>query len=268
MVTHMLDGVPLWGLFLSTLAIVLFAVEVGFWLGHFRRRQLNPEKPAPVEVIVAATLGLLAFMLAFTFSLAASRFDNRRQLVLKESNAIGTCWLRAGLLPAPHGDTARRLLREYVGVRLDAFGSGNLEQAFAKTDVLHQALWAQATETASKDTHSVVTGLFIQSLNDVIDVHSERVLIAVRSRIPVAVWLGLYFVTILAMAALGYHESVADSRRSFAVLALVLAFSAVILLIADLDRPREGMLQVSQQAMVDLRDFIDRPEIGDKSAKP
>ncbi len=268
MVTQMLDGLPLWGLFLGTVAVVLVAVEAGFWLGHVRQRQSNPEKEAPVGTIVAATLGLLAFILAFTFSLAASRFDDRRQMVLKESNAIGTCWLRAGLLPAPQGDISRKLLRDYVGVRLDAFKTGDFGEAFEKTDELHGALWAQATEAASKDTHSIVTGMFIQSLNDVIDVHSERVMISVRSRIPLAVWLGLYFVTIFAMATLGYHEGLSDSRRSIAVLALVLAFSTVMLLIADLDRPREGMLQVSQQAMIDLRDFIDGPHSGDKGAKP
>jgi hypothetical protein len=256
-ITPLLDGFPLWGLFLATLAGVALSVEVGFRLGHYRRQGSDAEKEAPVGAIAGATLGLLAFVLAFTFGLAASRFDARRQVVLKESNAIGTCYLRAGLLPAAHAAAAHRLLRDYVDVRLRAAESGNLDEAMAKSDELHNALWSQATEAANKDPHSIVTGLFIQSLNEVIDVHSERVLIAVRSRIPGAVWLGLYFVTVFAMAALGYHEGLTGSRRSPAVVALALTFSAVLLLVADLDRPREGMLQVSQQAMVDLRNSID-----------
>jgi hypothetical protein len=91
-------------------------------------------------------------------------------------------------------------------------------------------------------------------------------MIAVRSRIPAAVWLGLYFVTVFAMAALGYHEGLTGSRRSPAVLALALTFSAVLLLVADLDRPREGMLQVSQQAMVDLRNSIESAQTKDMSS--
>lgn len=261
---QLLDAMPLWGLFLATIVVVTVAVESGYRLGSYRRRQSEQEKEAPVGAIVGATLGLLAFVLAFTFGLAASRFDDRRQLVLKESNAIGTCWLRAGLLPTPDGDTARKLLRDYVDVRLLVIESGDVNEAMAKSDELHAALWTQATDAANKDTHSITTGLFIQSLNDVIDVHAERVLVSVRSRIPGAVWLGLYFVTAFAMVALGYHEGLAGSRRSLAVFALVLAFSAVMLLIADLDRPREGMLQVSQQAMIDLRDSIDHQIAGNK----
>lgn len=174
----------------------------------------------------------------------------------------------AGLLPTPHGDAARKLLRDYVDVRLHAAQSGNFDEAMTKADELHRSLWTEATDAAGKDPHSIVTGLFIQSLNEVIDVHSERILISVRSRIPAAVWLGLYFVTAFAMLALGYHEGLTSSRRSLAAFALVLAFSAVMLLIADLDRPREGMLQVSQQAMMDLRDFIDGGHKGGDVAKP
>ena len=265
---ELLDSLPLWGFLCATVAIVFLAVEVGFRVGRYRQRQSEAEKETAVGAIAGATLGLLAFVLAFTFGLAASRFEDRRQMVVKESNAIGTCWLRAGLLPTPHGDAARKLLRDYVDVRLHAAQSGNFDEAMTKADELHRSLWTEATDAAGKDPHSIVTGLFIQSLNEVIDVHSERILISVRSRIPAAVWLGLYFVTAFAMLALGYHEGLTSSRRSLAAFALVLAFSAVMLLIADLDRPREGMLQVSQQAMMDLRDFIDGGHKGGDVAKP
>src|SRR5260221_3294587 len=132
--TLLLDGLPLWGLFLVTVAIVALSVEAGFRLGHYRRQGSDAEKEAPVGAIAGATLGLLAFVLAFTFGLAASRFDARRQIVLKESNAIGTCYLRAGLLAAPHAAAARKLLRDYVDVRLRAAESGNLDEAMAKSD--------------------------------------------------------------------------------------------------------------------------------------
>jgi hypothetical protein len=272
--THLLDSLPLWALFLATVAIVALSVEAGFRLGRYRQQKSDAEKEAPVGAIAGATLGLAAFVLAFAFSLAESRFDARREIVVKESNAIGTCYLRAGLLPAPHAAAAHKLLREYIDVRLQAAESGNLDEAMVKSDELHNALWSQATDAANKDPHSIVAGLFIQSLNEVIDVHSELVLIGVRSRIPLAVWLGLYFVTVFAMTALGYHEGLASSRRSPAALALALAFSAVLLLVADLDRPREGMMQVSQQAMIELRDSIDhqttlsKPTNGTEITKP
>jgi uncharacterized RDD family membrane protein YckC len=97
--TGPLDVLPLWALFIVILLVVLLSVECGYRLGKYRRRQREQEKEAPVGTIVGATLGLLAFILAFTFELAASRFDTRRQVLLDEGNAIGTTYLRAGMLP-------------------------------------------------------------------------------------------------------------------------------------------------------------------------
>src|SRR5690348_10734501 len=94
-----LDHLPLWGLFGATVAVVLLSIEGGYRLGQSRRRRSEDEKEGPVGAIVGATLGLLGFILAFTFGLAASRFDARRQIVVEEANDIGTTYLRAGLLP-------------------------------------------------------------------------------------------------------------------------------------------------------------------------
>ena len=94
-----LDVLPLWGVFLAVLVLVLAAIEGGYRLGNYRHRQSGGEKEAPVGAMVGATLGLLAFMLAFTFGMAAERFDTRKQLVLDEANAIGTTYLRTAMLP-------------------------------------------------------------------------------------------------------------------------------------------------------------------------
>jgi hypothetical protein len=248
-----LDQLPLWGLFLATVAVVLLSVEGGFRLGRLRRERSEPEKESSVGAMVGATLGLLAFMLAFTFGLAAARFDTRRQVLLDEANAIGTTYLRAALLPEPQRSEARRLLREYVDVRLKGVQPGQVQQAISESSALHDRLWAQAVAAAEKDPRSIPTGLFIQSLNEVIDVHAKRVMFGVRNRLPSTLWGALYFVTVLGMAEIGYHEGLTSPRRSPAVLALVLTFSAVTFLIADLDRPQEGLLRVSQQSMIDLR---------------
>jgi len=248
----LLDLFPLWALLLITVGVVLLSVEVGYRLGEYRRRSSEVEQEAPVGAMVGATLGLLAFMLAFTFGLAASRFEDRRQVVLDEANAIGTTYLRAAMLPQPLGTEARALLCEYVDVRLEAAQQGNVDQAVLKSEQLHARLWSQAVAAAEKD-RSPITGLYIQSLNEVIDLHAKRVMAAFGSRIPEAIWVALYLLATLAMLAMGYHAGLTSARRSVAILALALAFSAVLYLIADLDRPGRGLLQVSQQSMIDLR---------------
>jgi hypothetical protein len=175
------------------------------------------------------------------------------------------------MLPAPHAAECRRLLIEYVDVRLRAVESADVAEGISKSGELQRALWQQATQAAAKDPHSIVTGLFIQSLNEVIDLHSKRVMLALRNRIPGIVWFALYFITILAMGAIGYQEGLARSRRSLAIGALVFAFSIVILLIADLDRPTEGLLRVSQRALLDLRQSFtaadDKPTAPEKAER-
>lgn len=261
MTPTLMDAVPLWLIFAATVAVTAAAIEAGYRLGQFRRGRKDGEreleKEQPVGAIAASTLGLLGFMLAFTFGLAASRFDARRLVVLDESNAIGTTYLRAGLLKEPEQREIRRLLREYVDARLAVVELKTHREAMAASLSLHDQLWAQATTAAAADPHSITTGLFVESLNDVIDLHAKRVLLGLRSRIPAPVWIALYLIAALAMGSLGYQEGLAGSRRSLAVVALLLTFSAVMLLIADLDRPQEGMLRVSQQSMIDLKQLIE-----------
>ena len=254
-----LDLLPICGVFLATVAVVLLAVEGGFRLGQYRRRRSEQEDRPPVGEMVAATLALLAFMLAFTFGLAASRFDVRRGLVIDEANAIGTTYLRAGLLPEPHRSDVRSLLREYVEVRLEAVQPGKLSQSIDRSEELHARLWAHAVAVGEKNPGSIVVGLFIASLNEVIDLHAKRLALGVRNRIPGTIWAALYFVAIIGTSVMGYHAGLAGSGRSLALLALVLAFSAVVTLIADLDRPQKGLLRVSQQTMIDLQKTLAAP---------
>ncbi|MEL7940224.1 hypothetical protein [Pseudomonas delhiensis] len=247
-----LDALPLWGLFVSILLLVLLSVEAGYRLGRYRRSRSEDEKESAVGAMVGATLGLLAFILAFTFGLAAERFDTRRQVVLDEANAIGTTYLRAGLLPERR-EEIRALLREYVDVRLEAVRSGTIAAGIRRSEQLHSLLWAQATALGEAHPTSIVLGLFVQSLNEVIDLHAKRVTADVRNRIPGAIWVALLAVAVLSLAAMGYHAGLSRTSRSLAEVAVALTFSIVIGLIADLDRPHEGALQVSQQALMDLR---------------
>lgn len=252
MQTGLLDPFPLWTIFPITVAIALVAVELGYRVARFRQNRSLEEKESPVGGMVGATLGLLAFMLAFTFGLAGSRFEDRRQILLSEANAIGTTYLRAAMLPEPMNVEARNLLREYTDVRLEGVQPGKFAQGVAKSEELHERLWSVAVAATEKD-RSDITGLFVQSLNEVIDLHATRLMAAVRSRVPAIIWIVLYLLAFIAMLMMGYHTRLTGSRRSLAVVALVLGFSSVLYLIADLDRPGQGMLRVNQQSMIDLR---------------
>ena len=251
---HTLGRIPLWALYALTIIISLLAVEAGFRLGRWRRLHSQREHEAPVGSMVAAALGLLAFMLTFTFGIAASRFETRRHLVLDDANAIGTAFLRADFLTEPHRTEVKNLLRKYVAARVEpVLHPEDTEQAGARPQQLQDALWAQATAESREHPDSVVVGLFIQSLNEMIDVHGKRVAARFRSHVSVSNWLVLGIVAILAMVATGYHTGVSGPRSATVTVAIVFAFSVVLLLVADLDRPQEGLTSVSQQPMINLQ---------------
>lgn len=247
-----LDLVPLWVLFLAFCACSGLAMEGGYRLGRWRHVHALDEKETPVGAMVASILGLLAFLLAFTFSLAANRYDARRQTVLEEANAIGTTYLRTRLLPEAERIEAARLLREYVDVRVRGVAEGHLAEALARSEELHELIWAEAMKAAEQKP-TVMTGLFVQSLNEMIDLHAKRILIGVRSRVPIIIWVVLCGLALIGMAALGYQSGLSQTQRSPAMFGMVVAFASVLYLIADLDRGGEGFLMVSQQAMIDLQ---------------
>lgn len=251
-----LDVAPLWLVFLLTIAWVLLSIEAGFRLGRRRSTVVDVEKESPVGAMVGASLGLLAFLLAFTFGFAASRFETRRTILLEEVNAIGTAYLRTATIPEPTRTESRGLWREYAEARLRGANPAHTEAAIRRSVELQGELWRRAAALAETSPGSIVVGLYLQSLNAVIDLHTKRVTESLRVRVPAVIWLALYAITALAMAELGYQTGLSGRRRPLSIPALALSFAAVILLIADLDRPATGMVRVSQQAMVELLDSM------------
>ena len=248
-----IDVLPLWALFIALVIANLLSGECGFRLGRLRSRQTHRESDGTVSAIVGSELGLLAFLLAFSFGIVASRFDLRRHVVLDEANAIGTTYLRSAMLPAAHGGPVRRLLREYVDVRIQAAMGGSVDQAVRRSEQIHQQLWTEAVAVAELDRQSLPMGLFEQSLNEMIDLHSRRVMLSLRNRMPLPVWLVLFAVGLMSFFTMGYQAGLATASRSPASVVLVLTFVAVIWLVADLDRPGEGLFRVSQEPMTELR---------------
>jgi hypothetical protein len=247
------DSVPIWAVLLATIGLVVLALEAGVRLG--RRRQLRAGGKSEVSgAMVGATMALLAFMLAFTFNGAAGRHDARKGLVIEEANAIDKTWLRAGFLAEPYRTDIRGSLRDYVNVRVKAAaGEMDLGEATRRSEALQDRMWALAAEVGQKNAGSIPAGLFIQALNEVIDLHLKRVTVAIRNRVPPTIWATLYLLMAVGMVMMGTQIGLSGTRHIGMELALAVAFSVVLFVIADLDRPQEGLINISQQAMVELQ---------------
>jgi hypothetical protein len=247
-----LDVVPIPLLFVLAVAFVLFFLEVGFHLGRRQAGQPEVERESSVGAMANASLALLAFLLAFTFGFAASRLEARRAVLLAEVNAIGTAYLRASTLPEARAE-AHMLLREYVDVRLTAVTSGKIDAGVRRSLEIQTRLWQSAAALAERSPASIVLGLYLQSLNEMIDLHATRLTESLRVRIPPILWWVIGAMTALSMGEMGYQTGLGGRRRPRSTPAFALVFASVILLIADLDRPQDGYIRVSQQAMIELR---------------
>ena len=133
--------------FLITVAIILLSIVIGWCLAGYTLRRNSRDQKRSLGSIVGAMLGLLGFILAFTFSITSSRHAARKQLVLKEANAIGTAVLRTDFLPEPSRTESRQLFQEYVNIRVEARQNPEkISQAIADSEVIHDRLWSQVTD--------------------------------------------------------------------------------------------------------------------------
>jgi hypothetical protein len=253
----LLEMLPFWGVLLLTILCILVPIQIGQRLGRRAVKLAGELHDAPIGSVVGAALGLLAFMLAFTFQITTNRLDTRKQLLLDEVGSIRDAYLRAALLPEPQRTESRKLLREYVDLRVGVAPThGILHLAIARSEEIHRALWAQAEALAALDRSSEVYSLFTSSLNDVINVHNKRVTVLLYYKIPPVILWVLYFIAFFSMLILGYQFGITGKGNIMIHLALALIFSAVMWLILALDRPEEGFLKVNQQPLFSLQKQI------------
>ncbi len=243
------------GLFLC----MLLAMEFGFRSGN-RKKVSAPEAITQANSVLVSMLGLLALLLAFTFSAALQRYEDRSQTVVAEANAIGTTYLRASLLPGGMTDEVQATLRQYLDVRVregrvDATESELHATLVSQAKLLEAQLWSQAVRAAKLDPSPVTSGLFIQSVNDLIDTSATRSA-ALNRHVPEFVLLVMFVTIVLMAAALGYASGTAGHRVTLAAFVLVVLVALFVYLILDLDSPRRGVIQVSHESMLNLEQAL------------
>jgi hypothetical protein len=253
-INFLLEKTSLLIFYIITASAVFLSIMFGFSLGSFIRSRSKNIKEVKLGSIIGAMLGLLAFILAFTFGTVTSRYDAKKQLLLDEVNAIGTAFLRTDFLAESDRTEAKRLLKKYVDMRVDVLKDpAKLPQIILESEEIQTQLWSQVSSVQNKETDQILLGLYIQSLNEVIDLQTKRVTVGLQYRIPEIIWTTLYFLTILTMLAVGYEFGREGASNILISFLLALAFSAIIVLIADLDRGVSGTIQVSQRPLIELQ---------------
>lgn len=259
MKTEILYDIPLWVILCSLLLSFPLIAFIGYRFGLQVRERGGPSEDSS-GFVPSTVLGLLALILGFTLSMSVSRFDDRKRLVLKESNSIGTTFLRADILEEPFRTQVKENLRRYVSARIQLYDAGVDKEKIAKvlkhTDDLQKLLWSDVVQITKKDQRTVIN-LFVSEMNDMIDVSAER-MFAADNHVPELVYLIIIIVTALGLASIGYMEGVSGKRMYYGVALLSLLFSVVIVLILDLDRPRSGFIVVDQKSLRQLQESMEK----------
>lgn len=238
-------------LFVVACAVLLAMHEIGFRLRALAKDRDEKEWEKQVHETRNQIALLLSLLLGFAMSMALGRFDERKKLVIDEANAIGTAYLRTSMQAEPIKSHAQILLREYVDSRIAIFGAdandGERAGAASRSRQIQDELWAGAT-SAAQQSQTPIVAIYAQALNEMIDLDSERIA-AVLNRIPADIWVLLALLSIMTSLVVGYGQR---TRSGLATFVPVLMVAIAISLIADLDSPTNGFIQVNQQSLQSL----------------
>jgi hypothetical protein len=245
------------GIFFIPVIVVIISLYIGELYGtnHIKK---SPDLPQnAVGTVVGSVFGLLAFILAFTFQIASNHYDARKELLLDEASCIRTTFLQSRLLQDPIRSDTRKLLSEYVDLRIELSNDpSKLSRVLVRSQQILDKLWYYAETMPEKDRSSEEFAQYTSSVTSLVDSYNRRITVALAYRIPIAVLSVLYIISILSMLALGYQFGI-SGKGSFKInLLLAIIFSMVIFLILALDRPETRVAGISQKPMIMLQNQI------------
>lgn len=247
-----LGSLPLTVIALAILAALTVAATIGY-RGHVWLLQRAGETESEShDYLFSAVLGLLALLLGFTFSLALNRHEDRRNLVVQEANALDTAWLRAQILEPPDKAAISQLLRAYLDARLDWSETDSAGDSRVRTEVLRQRLWAATSQAVRAEPNAQLTRALMDPMNQSFDLASARSA-AGAAHVPDRVLTVLLLYAVLAAAMLGYTAAAKGKPQRIATLCVLVAMTLALIMILDIDRPRSGAIQVSQQPLEELK---------------
>lgn len=235
---------------------IFIPILIGQRYGLYIKTKSGKVNDSPVGSVVGAALGLLAFMLAFTFQIVDNRYNSRKELLLDEVTTVRTTYLQAGLIPDPYRDTSRRLLIEYVDLRSDLtkdVTDAKIENLKARSQFILDSLWNFAEVLAAQDRSSEAYSLYTSSVNNLIEIYNKRVTFTFEYRIPIAILWVLFLVTFASMALLGYQFGISGKKNNILAIFVSVIFASVIFLILALDRPETGLIRLNQSPIITLQ---------------
>jgi hypothetical protein len=255
MKTDLLFQIEAWVIALVLFILMIIATLIGKKIGNKIRLNNKSEKNLTET---SGLIGLLFFLLAFTFGMSGSRYDSRRTIIVEEANDIGTALLRSDLYPDTERTLFRKDFKEYVEARIQYYEVGPDVKGILKADSLSQAisarLWKRASDLSKNPANLAATQQMIPALNTMIDVTTSR-LAGERAKVPESILIMLFLLALITAFYSGYSEGRKGKIDWLVQTGFCLLVSLVILFTYDLDRPRRGFVNLDgpNQTIIELR---------------
>ena len=254
------DNYSIAELFLGSVAIMIAFIEIGFRFGSRTSGKAVKLQAAQVRAIMGASLGLAAFMLAFTFAISQSHYELRVQNMVEEARLVRNAFLQAEFMNQHDRLEARRLLRRYIQDRIQIEAltrqhkAGEVQALVKQSEEIQSELWqlavASERKTNGQDNTLQERQHFVGLVTGLIDIHAQRLQAALMNRISGVIWTVLYLTSVLSMLIMGFQAGLTGRRSPIATWSLAIAFSVVMMLITDLDRPFMSLFRVDNEIMV------------------
>jgi hypothetical protein len=252
----LINFLPIWAIALIIAAIIVICGELGFYIGARTRSKLHE---SPYGVLQAAVFGLLALLIAFSFSLGLARYDARRAAIVTEADSIRTLVRRSELLDARSAARMRGYLSQYVDARIAFAGADDDVQAQAnalrQSATLERRMWNVAVAKANETGHPEVLRLFVEALDRAIE-EGDEVEAILMAHIPDEVVYVLVVVIAFAGVLLGVGYGRTESRGTLAFVLFAAVLAAVVSVNIDLDRPQRGFIIVSLEPLTSLHQYL------------
>jgi len=232
---------------------VLIGLWVSSWFGVFLRKKFRPrtENQHDLDLVAGAILTLLGLLIGFSFSMAISRYDQRKNYEEEEANAIGTEYARVDFLPQADATRVKGLLVKYLDQRIEYYeirDPKRISELASQTTQLQNELWMQIKAAASANPTPVMATV-VTGMNDVLN-RQGYTQAAWWNRLPVAVWVLMGTISIICSALIGFE---AEHPKGMLFLMVPLVVSISFLLIADIDSPSGGLIRVAPQNLISLQ---------------
>lgn len=229
---------------------VMAAHEIGFWLGSLFRSADDPFD-RQVALVRASTAALVAFLIGFAFSGAASRFIDRVDIIVREANALGTAYLRADTIAEPHRSELRAALKEYTGDRVQLLSGerrDQIEPLLAKVGGLHERMWRAAIKGTQEN--APLMAVVLPAINEVIDLHSAHLAMA-RRHLPLPIMAVLLGAAALGVGLIGFGNGRVGRRFTLLDTTYGVVLATALWMTIDLDYPGLGIIRVTNLPVVE-----------------